>query len=119
MQPDGCWLPSQGSCEWVGVETQRPPSQLKLFFVQTLLSCCPEPGPAHIPAKSLWVSGLELVSVRGMEFSQGQGPGGSGQSRAGQNPKGSAQTTCFLSALLNCCVSLGKVLCFSEYYLAG
>ena len=73
----GCWLPSQGSCGRGGggggvVETGAFP-----FPGLDSPLCCPlgcpaarSLAPAHIPVVTLRVSGLELVSVRGIEFSQ-------------------------------------------------
>lgn len=69
-----CWVPSQGSCgQWGGgVETGAAP-----FPGLDSPLCCPlgcpaarSLAPAHIPVVTLRVSGLELVSVRGIEFSQ-------------------------------------------------
>ncbi|XP_077619680.1 syndecan-3 [Crocuta crocuta] len=58
----------------------------RLWTGRSPLSCpaAQSLAPAHIPAVTLWVSGLELVSVRGTEFSQdlkafwGQGLRGAG-----------------------------------------
>lgn len=67
----GCWLSGQGSCGWVGVGTESPPpgpgsplcSPLGCLAARSL-------APAHIPTVMLWVSRVDLVSVRGTEFSQ-------------------------------------------------
>lgn len=71
----GCPVPSQGSCgRRGGAETVPPPPRLPGLGCP-LCSPLGRPAaqslaPAHIPVVMLWVSGLELVSVRGTEFSQ-------------------------------------------------
>lgn len=66
-------LDSQPGRLWTGRRwgQRRPPSWSRLSIVSPL--SCPAAqslAPAYIPAVTLWVSGLELVSVRGTEFSQ-------------------------------------------------
>lgn len=55
----------------LGVETEAPLAGPGSPLWSAL--GCPDAqslAPAHIPAMMLWVSGLELLSVRGTEFSQ-------------------------------------------------
>lgn len=80
----GGWVPSRGSCGRAGGGDPGFPFPAGSPLCSTL--GCPAArslAPAHIPAVMLWVSGLELLSVRGTGFSQHGGFFGDGDWRGG------------------------------------
>lgn len=67
----GAGFPARAAVDRLGVDTEAAPFPAWLSIVQPLWPPAARSlAPAHIPGVRLWVSGLELVSVRGTEFSQ-------------------------------------------------
>lgn len=65
-------FPARAAVDGWGLETEASPLPSPGSPLCHPLGCpaAQSLAPAHIPAVTLWVSGLELVSVRGTEFSQ-------------------------------------------------